>query len=230
MAIYEGFSTNFDTMHEMYLQGAELEERFGFPYLEPTTAYPERAIRIQDSARNMKTKGCIVHFYTDDKKIESVWSDARRFVDNLRCYPAVIMPDLSVTAYQPPAMKVWNRYRNMVLARYFYDMGINIIPSLAVLGPEDNDWLMTGMPTGSTLAVSTVGRVKHPDERRMFLEGLYYCLEKLQPKNLIMYGIKPEEYQEYVPTIYLSNEKEFLNGKRIAETLEGLKAGAAEER
>lgn len=206
MSIYEGFSTDYDTMKELYIQGAELEDQFGFPPLDPVYALPKKTISLPKSIKNLDTRDTIVNCYVEDSYLEPLWKDARRYVDNLRYYPCMVMPDLTVTAFMPPAMKVWNRYRNMVLARYFSDLGLTVVPSLGVLSDMDSDFMLIGMPQDSTVAVSTKGRLRNKEEHRLFMRGLYYVLDQLKPRNLLMFGSIPSDWTEPVPTSYFETE------------------------
>ena len=209
--VYNGFSTDYDTMHEVYLQGAELEDRFGFPILDPVFVKPENSISLPKSIKNIKTKNTIVHCYVEDSYLEPVWKDARRYVDNLLYYPCMVMPDLTVTAFMPPAMQVWNRFRNMALARYFCDLGITVVPSLGVLSDKDSDFMLYGMPEDSTVAVSTKGRLRKKEEHKLFMSGLYHVLDIIKPRNLLMFGSIPSDWTEPLPTTYF--ETEGLGGK-----------------
>lgn len=224
---YKWISTDYDTMHEIYLQEAELEERFGFPILDPVHVTPDFSISLPKSAKNLKTKNTIVHCYVEDSYLEPVWKDARRYVDNLRYYPYMVMPDLTVTAFMPPAMQVWNRFRNMALARYFHDLGIPVVPSLGVLSDKDSDFMLYGMPEDSTVSVSTKGRLRQKEEHQLFMRGLYHVLDVLKPRNLLMFGSIPSDWTEPLPTSYF--ETEGIVGKSQHRTAKEAERIAREE-
>ena len=208
MREYDGISTTRDSMNEIYIQGAELTDNLGFPILEAVWCEPERTVDIHQAARVRDTRKCIVHCYVDDTRLEPVWKDAYRWVDNLRDFPYMVMPDLSINGNMPQAMKYWQRYRNMVLADFFTTAGIKVVPSLGCMGVNgDDEWLIEGMPHDSTLAVSSKGRIQDKRETAAFLAGLEYQLEMLQPHNLLFFGTVPAGFKEVCPTIYFAPEK-----------------------
>ena len=203
--MYNEVSTRRDTLHELYIYGAELEQQYGFPVLQPVYAEPTESVSFREMQKVVDTKGKVVHFYIDDFWFEKLWTNADRYIEQLRCFPCVIMPDFSVFSYMPEPMQHWNRYRSMALGYYLSSKGVRIIPSLGVL-TKDDIWTLCGVPRHSTIAVCTNGRIKKPLERKTFVEGLQTQIQILQPTNLIMVGYIPKEYEELVPTIYLKSE------------------------
>ena len=201
--MYDAISTDRDTMHEAYICGAELEN--GFPVLPPIHAKPKESVSFREIQKIIDTKDKVVHFYIDDFWFEKLWTNADRYIPQLKCFPYVIMPDFSVFSYMPEPMQHWNRYRSMALGYYLSSKGVRIIPSLGVLTRYDI-WTLYGVPMHSTVAVCTNGRIKKPLERKTFVEGLQTQMQIIQPTNLIMVGYIPKEYVESVPTIYLKSE------------------------
>ena len=208
--MYNEVSTRRDTLHELYIYGAELEQQYGFPVLQPVYAEPTESVSFREMQKVVDPKGKVVHFYIDDCWFEKLWTNADRYIEQLRCFPCVIMPDFSVFDYMPWSMQLWNRYRSMALAYYMSQHGIKVIPSLGVL--PNHIWTLVGLPQHSTVAVSTNGRIKKPKERKQFVNELNRQIEIIKPKNLIMIGFVPEEWDEPVPTIYLESEsqKEYI--------------------
>ncbi len=201
--MYDAISTDRDTMHEAYICGAELES--GFPVLPAIHAKPKESVSFREIQKIIDTKDKVVHFYIDDFWFEKLWTNADRYIPQLKCFPFVIMPDFSVFNYMPEPMQHWNRYRSMALGYYLSSKGVRIIPSLGVL-TKDDIWTLCGVPRRSTVAVCTNGRIKKPLERKTFVEGLQTQIQILQPTNLIMVGYIPKEYDEPIPTIYLKSE------------------------
>ena len=210
-------------MHEVYLQGAHLYGEYGIPRLEPVIVYPGSYVNIRDAVRTKQTDKVGCGFYMHDRYVESVWTDARRYVDTLMCFYCTFMPDFSIHTYMPKAMRIWNFYRNFVLASYFSEFGIRVVPSLFCLEMDDNQWMVDYYPVGGSLAVSTKGRLKIKSDREKFLIGLDFYVDKLKPKNIIMVGTRPEEYSERVPTIYLNGDSEGL------EAWEAVRSGQSEK-
>lgn len=211
--MYDFISTRRDTLHELYIYGAELETCCGFPVLQPVYAEPTESVSFREIQKVKDTKGKVVHFYIDDCWFEKLWTNADRYIEQLKCFPCVIMPDFSVFDYMPPPMQHWNRYRSMALAYYMSQHEIKVIPSLGVL--PNHIWTLAGLPQHSTVAVSTTGRIKKPKERKQFVNDLNYQIEVIKPKNLIMIGFVPEEWDEPVPTIYLESESQKEYRRRL---------------
>lgn len=67
-----------------------------------------------------------VHFYEDDYLFERIWKSPERYLDILKKYKGVILPDFSLYRDMPLAMQIWNIYRSRALGNWFQINGIGL--------------------------------------------------------------------------------------------------------
>lgn len=151
----------------------------------------------------------LVHFYLPDQYIEQVWNNPDYYSTILGQYKAIIQPDFSQYTTMPRAMRIWNYYRNMWLAAYFTSLGIRVIPSAQWSDEESFEYCFDGMPKNSCICVSTVGCIQSPRVRVLFNEGLSELIKRLEPSQLILYGVIDDDIKRRVDGIpYVHQESE----------------------
>ncbi len=178
--------TNFETAGEYdipVVKGIKFKtlkepDMIGFNYL------------MNAKVENKKDK--ILHFFLADYRFQYVWDHPDKYVEALRQYKAICMPDFSVYTNMPKAMKIWNCYRRMWLSKYYQDMGLRVIPTPVWADDESFEYCFDGMPKGSCLCISSVGCVQNPGVRKQFLKGFKETVERLEPTQIILYGNEPD--------------------------------------
>lgn len=177
--------------------GFETEGNYGIPKIRgikfKTLKEPEMIgfnYVMNPKVKNKKNK--ILHFFLADYRFEYVWNNPEKYVEALRQYKAICMPDFSVYTNMPKAMKIWNCYRRMWLSKYYQDMGLRIIPAPVWADDESFEYCFDGMPRGSCLCISSVGCVQNPKVRKQFLKGFKETVERLEPTQIILYGNEPD--------------------------------------
>jgi hypothetical protein len=98
-----------------------------------------------------------IHFYIDDYKFESVWTQPDKWIDLFKQCRAVVSPDFSNYTDMPKAQQLWNHYRRQWCARFWQDRGVNVISSLSWGIGQMQEWNFAGIPQGTTVATSFVG-------------------------------------------------------------------------
>ena len=134
-------------------------------------------------------EGKAVHFFIDDYQFERVWNNPDLYVDKLRQYACVTAPDFSLFTDMPLATQIFNHYRKHWCAKYWEDNGITVIPTLAWSLPESYEFCFEGEPTGSVIAVSTVGVMNNDEAQRIWKDGMSEAIKRLKPKAVIEYGV-----------------------------------------
>ena len=176
-----------DVFHAWMLEGANFSEDWEMPTLEPVDALPDGLVPFSEAmGRERDSIDCFVHFYEDDFRFESVWSNPSRYLPSLSRFAGVIMPDFSTSIDFPKPMKMWNAYRNRLLGSWFQRNGIVTIPNARA--EPGCPWRLEGLPHHSTIAVCGRGLVKRPDERKRFIRDLRVTMDVLEPTTLVYYG------------------------------------------
>lgn len=206
-------STAFDVMKQFLIQGATLVGEYEVPALPAINIIPEDTVSFRESfSRKIKNHRKLnVNMYEDDDKIQATYLNPDKYLEHLRYFGSVCGLDLTIAEGMPQAMRIWNHYRNMALAWYWYINGIKVIPSVSLCNTRDFSWCLDGLPMHSTLSVCTNGRVRSKAARLEFCEGFYEMCRRLEPLRVVIVGRVPEELESPVEIINLKSRNQQIN-------------------
>lgn len=68
------------------------------------------------------------------------------------------------------------------------DYGCTVIPTVSWAGTDSYDFAFDGLPTGGTIAVSTIGVKRSKDAFDIWVQGMNECMKVVKPHNVIVYG------------------------------------------
>lgn len=216
--MYNDIHTAFDVMKEFLIIGAELDGKYQIPILPPCNFgyYPEDSIDFEESfSRKIKNHRKLnVNFYIDDTKFTRLWNNPDKYLNHLRCFHSVTMPDFSIsTGYRgmPFALNIFNKYRNHAIAWYLHMNDIAIIPSVPIADKDSYDWCFAGLPKHSILSVCTNGRVRAKASRLEFCDGFRAMCERLEPTRVIVVGRVPDELNTDIPITNFQTRNQRIN-------------------
>ena len=222
--MYNNCHTAFDVMKEFLITGAELDGKYQIPMISVCNLdyLPEDSIDFEESfSRKIKNHRRLnVNFYIDDVKFTRIWNNPDKYLEHLKCFHSVTMPDFSISTGDrgmPFAMNIYNKYRNHALAWYLHMNDIKIIPSVPIADKDSYDWCFDGLPQNSILSVCTNGRVRAKASRIEFCDGFKFMCDKLQPTRVIIVGRIPDELKSDVPITSYQTRNQRIN--------ESMKAG-----
>ena len=165
---------------------------YGMPMIRPTQTVGDKMIRFMDWKECDNPAEYIAHFYYDDYKFISAWREPDKYIERLRKFKAVVSPDFSLYTDFPRALQILSCYRRQWCGAYWQYMGLDVIPDV-VWGDKDSfDYCFDGLPSGGTVAVSTVGVRRDNEwnnkEGDLFKAGYDEMMKRLKPKTVIVYG------------------------------------------
>lgn len=168
-------------------------------------------------AKANKDYNCYVIFYEHDKNFECLWNNPKQYLNRLKKFNGVISPDFSLYRNMPLVMQEWNTYRGRALAFWFQKNGIEIIPNVRWNDERTYNFCFNGIEKNSTVAVGTHGCIKRKDDREYFKRGLKELINRIQPRNIIVYRAMPEnifgEYENY-DINFINFESEFSKSRK----------------
>ena len=157
-----------------------------------------------------------VHFFEDDYKFERVWTSLDRYAELLSQFGCVMSPDFSMYVDFPKAVRIYNKYRNHYIARYYQECyNMTVIPTI-MFGFEDSyDWVFDGYPKESIVAISTVGLLQNKEMNVMFHKAYNEMINRLQPSKILLFTRQLIELPGNVEYVRWELHKgDQLNGKR----------------
>ncbi len=151
--------------------------------------------------RHRSPEGAIGHFFLDDYRFESVWRAPRKSLRHVRRFDAVLTPDFSMLVHWPPALQIYNVYRNRWMGRYWQEAGLAVIPTVCWSTPESYRVAFAGIPPRQVVALA-VPDVRSEAVKARFLDGYLAMLDALVPRQVLVYGRLPDEVADNaVPTV-----------------------------
>lgn len=202
-------------MFEYYLGIPENERTaWGFPIIRGEDVLPEHGMTAIHYIRQSEDYESGVHFFTDDYRFENVWSQPEKYVSLLQKFAFVVMPDFSTYWDMPKVMRMWNKWRNHMLAWYWQALGMTVIPNVRFGAPEDQDFIYDGMPHNSTVCISNVGVMQNKEDRSLFMENMGKMIQTIEPSRIIFYGSIPKGYDFKDVEVVSVKSSTFLNQKR----------------
>ena len=101
-----------------------------------------------------------------------------------------------------PAQRIWNCTRNRVLAYYLQQNGFNIIPVASWCLEEDFEWCFDGLPTDSSIAITTNGCKSSTYAKKIFFKGVEELIAQKNPSTLVVCGREVPKLNEMANVIY----------------------------
>ena len=80
--------------------------------------------------------------------------------------------------------------------------GIKVIPTIEWGTKDSYSWCFDGVPEDSIVAVSNVGCMNNKEHRRLFMDGWNEMLVRLQPRKILLFAQKLDDYKgnwEHIP-------------------------------
>ncbi len=170
---------------------------FEFPRIMPTYYIPQRIIAFS-KALACKDYNQWIHFFEDDYLFERLWRNPNNYLELLKRFNGVILPDFSLYRDMPYVMQLWNIYRSRAIGHWLQINGIRIIPNIRFGDKRTYSLCCDGIEKHCVIAIGSHGNIKNKTDREIFLEGFDLVVKTLQPSTVIIYGSSPDRYfQKY---------------------------------
>lgn len=163
--------------------------KYGLPFLDQCLVVPELLVpwHSRRSPVDAAQKPAL-HFFLDDYRFETVWAKPAKALERVQTVGTALTPDFSMWRDMPMAAQLWQVYRSRWCGAYWQNNGVNVIPSVTWGYPDTYDFAFAGLPTGSVVAVSSVGTTRDPEAREVFRLGVLELVERLTPYLILSYG------------------------------------------
>ncbi len=125
-----------------------------------------------------------IHCYTEDYRFESTWRNPELSLKRVLELNFVIAPDFSVYPESSTLVNSWQLYRSLAVFSYWQNMGVNVIPSINWISPEQilND--IDLYPDFNIIAVRCPGK-KYISS---WLAGASTIVNIVKPKLVLQFG------------------------------------------
>ena len=164
---------------------------FEFPVIRATHKIPNRLIPFS-KALSSNDYDQWVHFYEDDYLFEKLWDNPQKYLDILKRFNGVILPDFSLYRDMPLVMQLWNIYRSRAIGHWLQENGITVIPNIRYGDKRTYKCCCDGIDTHCVIAVGSHGTLKNKVDRKIFVNGLESVVSRLHPTVIVVYGSAPD--------------------------------------
>ncbi len=184
---------NYDVFHSFLVENADYEGAIELPKISTSNYLPKKVITFSKAmSRSCYDFDCWVMFYEHDRKFERLWRNPKQYLEKLKKFKGIISPDFSLYRNMPLVMQMWNTYRNRALSVWLQNNGIEIIPNVRFGDERTFSFCFDGIEKGKTVAIGTLGCIRKKEDKIFFKVGLAYMVNRLSPKNIIVYGGVPD--------------------------------------
>lgn len=182
-----------DVFNAFLVNNATYDGLFDIPRIIPTQYIPNKVIAFS-KALSCNDYNQWIHFYEDDSKFERIWRQPKRYLNLLKRFNGVILPDFSLYRDMPFALQVSNIYRSRAIGHWLQNNGVKVIPNIRFGDKRTYRICCAGIAKHCVISVGSHGNIKHKTDREIFLNGLDNVIKTLEPTALIVYGSAPDKY------------------------------------
>lgn len=183
---------------------------YNIPVVQPCTRCTSHDFIEFNYAKGEKDKpNKGVHTFVDDYVFSRLWEHPNKYIEMLKPFDSVCAPDFSLYLDYPKALQIYNHYRKMWLSAYYQEYGVNIIPVACWADDASFDFCFDGMPTNSIIAVGSVGATSGKMQSALFRHGYEEMIKRLNPTEVIFYGLLPDWLPEKDVTLIGNPNKRF---------------------
>lgn len=180
-----------DVFNAFLIASAYYDGVFEFPVIQPTYLIPNKLIAFS-KAISCTDYNQWIHFYEDDYLFERIWRSPKRYLDILRRYNGVILPDFSLYHDMPYVMQLWNIYRSRAIGFWLQQNGIRVIVNIRYADRRTCHFCCDGVAQHCVIAIGSHGTIKNKTDRQFFCEGLDVIMKRLEPSAIVVYGKTPD--------------------------------------
>lgn len=190
----------YDLLSEILAEGAQRVGKYGFPQLEQQEYIPEEnPLPINYLLSSTDRSSHWFHCFVEDSQFERLWHNYFKYVPIVCEAAGIIGTDFSLYRDYEEDILIRNCLRNRTLAYAYQKLGLKVIPTAGFAGENTWGWCYDGLPSESSIAITTNGTLSDPEARRLFVGGLDALVVLKRPKNLIICGHYPDWITQKYP-------------------------------
>ena len=130
------------------------------------------------------------------------------FIKMFRKFGAILSPDFSLLTNMLEMQRLWNDFRNKLLAAFYQKWNVPVIASPSWSSDMKNiERYMDGWPHNSIIAINSTGVCRDKRSKHIWLDGYYAMLSILTPSHILRYGGMIEGERCDISTFYTNNNK-----------------------
>lgn len=173
--------------HLDLLEGRVPHGPLGMPLVRRTQSVPKRLVAFDEALRSDRFDAW-VHFYENDDKFVRLARHPWKYLDKLKRFEGVIMPDFTVFWGPDLHLQIQSMSLNRTLASWLQRNGVDVIANPRWGMPDTFNWAFSAIEPGGVCAIGTDGCMRNPRERHVFSQGVPELIKRLEPAGVVVYG------------------------------------------
>jgi len=186
----ESKTFQYDLFHFLLTEGADFVGRYKFAQLTRTNYVPTTEDVIPFNAlMSYEGNDVFCHCFVDDYQFNRLYRNFDKYIPYIQRTKAMASTDFSMYRDYSLEHQIWNCRKNRAVAYAMQKIkGLNMIPTAGFGGPDTWSWCFDGLPTRSSLAITTNGVRSDPEARRLFIGGVNALVFQKKPTALVICG------------------------------------------
>lgn len=201
-------SFNFRNSELFLRNGFEPSGEFGFPLVRKQIVDLSNIELIAFSDISRKDVSNLqkgVHFFVDDYRFESVYSNPNRSLERLKKYAFLLTPDFSLYSEMEPWRQIESIGKSRWVGAFWQSKGCITLPTVSWSTPSSYRFCFDAIEHNSIVAIGMIGCKQ---SRQSFMRGYNAMLETIEPEAIICFGTPFPEMEGKIITVdYLSSRK-----------------------
>lgn len=177
-----------DSFHADLVKDAMFDGKWEIPRIESNVDEIPTSLVLFTEMRKTTNTNQWVHFYTDDRRFEVVWTHPKKYLSILQRFKGIISPDFSLFLDMPLSMQIWNVYRSHAISHWLATNGVKVIPNIRWGDERSYEFCFDGIVPGGTVAVGSHGCIRDSRDRLYFERGFAEMCKRLKPHTILVYG------------------------------------------
>lgn len=184
--------------------------KYDFPQLAQVNYLPEEPVLPFNYLKSTVTKGRYwYHCFTSEKNFHRLYGSFREYVEILRQTKGIISADFSLFRDYPEEILIDKCRANRLVDYALQQAGIPMIPTAGFAGEDSWEWCFDGLPTNSTVAITTNCLGRDRETHRLFVGGVNFMVRKLQPTAIVVCGKVPDWLMTKFPSVQIVHVKSY---------------------
>ncbi len=175
--------------------------RYGFPQLAQENYIPDAKVLPFNYMLNTDYRHYWYHCFVGDEQFRRLYYNFWGYCDTLKQLRGLISTDFSMFRNVSEETLVENCRRNRSLHYALQKESVKAIPTAGFAGEASWEWCFDGLPSHSTVAVTTNCLGKDPEAHRLFIGGVDAMVNKIHPTAIVVCGKCPEWLFSKYPSV-----------------------------
>lgn len=206
-----------DIFKSFLLKNAEYDIKTDMPIIESCNEIPNKIILFSEIFKTNDYNQWIA-FYELDFKFFRVWNNPKKYLERIKKFNGVITCDFSLYRNMPLPMQENSILMSRMLANWWMQNGIKIIPNIRLGDERTYDSALSGLRNCSVIAFGTYGCSKTIEDKYYIKKGILEIIKRIKPHTIIIYGAMMPELKNILlihNINYLQFENEYY--KKLGE-------------